>query len=481
MTYFEKIALDSFPKDVKSIVVQGGYVYPGRAMLIGTRFISSVSGGSLASAYWANETRKVALDTPRQPNQDSISYRAVVLRKFFEQQEPGNTSPFEYTYSMDDRTENQAPSMPSIEHNHFIRAMGRNYLASAIVGLFDTSSSRSQSIRSAFERYAIPSYGPPKPGTSDPQPTRMSDLYQYEFEGVLPYSIFNATLTNSGERFAISNLSSEWFASLNTFGPEMEGEVPRPDPERRFDCRAGYVLLSHALDSDWNPQLTTATWISSDFPYGFPVNRMRCNFGRAGMDVMGSLDGGLSDNLGLNTTMSIIRALAKDDLTKRYAKDALTRFFVFDVDTSEMMIDPDPPSELSYHYQEADDTVERAKQVAEQTSWALYLRELGQLFSQNVTPDLLPTSTESSYRSSDQQAVQSKSRVGFFTKNRWAWYRVRAGELRTEHVSTSWHLSGAERRTLYRIALGREMKSALVHACRRYLILAGRSRPNVKS
>ncbi len=457
----EREVLDAMPIRIRSVVIAGKTVFPGRIFLLGVRFTSSVSGGSLAAAYWnsgvlTNLSPETELDPP-------IERRIIALQSFFGSsgarscyRDVAFGSPFNEDLTSHERTE----QLSAIENDPFIYAMSRNYLAPAIVGLFSTTSSRRALISHAFEDYGI-------------SKLRLSDLFYDEANGILPYSMFNATLTTSGERFLLTNLSPSWFTELNLFGPSDEYLWPPIKSDSRFRARPGKVLTHLQADPAWDPKLSTAAWVSSDFPFGFPVNRIRVdNLGNKSDRVIGTLDGGLSDNLGINSSLSVVRTLAKQISVN------FPQVFIFDIDTSESPFDPDSPAQLWYHYQEAYNAIIRAKQVAEQTTWALYLKELSQdlqLPSADVSyaaPVSLLTDPEGHVVPSDKAGDGLKTGIKYiagFTSRRWRWFRIRSGELKSEHVSTSWHLPKEELRRLFEVSLREDIRAILLEAVRSYM------------
>ena len=436
--------INALPTDVENVCTDSNYVYPGRLLLIGTRFISSVSGGSLASAHWTNGTLK-ALSQANAVT--SIEQRALALKQFFA-----------HSAELDENASDK-DYFAKCEKDPFVKAMRQNYLAATIVGLYKMDLSRSTAIRDAFARYALNDGD----DASDHPLTHLSDLYLSETQGVLPCSMFNATLTTSGERLVLSNMESDLFQDINWFGPTSTYNVVPPvesaaeERHLRFRVRPAHIKLHHDIDNGWDPPLTTAIWVSSDFPYGFQVNRIRVTAQGKEQDY-GSLDGGLSDNLGLNTTMSLIRNCIKNPSNNpENMRPLLNHFFVFDIDTSELPIDPAPPNAFGYHWQEANNAIRRANQVSEQTTWALYLTEL-----ESKWGDSLPDSTTVS--------GMGAANIGFCAE-KWAWYRVRCAEFADEHVFTSWHLNEQERQKLYTTSRSQLVNDTIRKASLSYLAL----------
>lgn len=501
LTHDDRVVLNSLPDDLRETLVMGQHFYPGRLILIGNRFSSSVSGGTLALAKLQRDTMLAAQDiesiNPR-VRLSPIVLRARALDLTFHRYAGfesnwlsggriRRSTAFTDTFKRSDTAKDREKRIEEIEADQFLRAMSRNYLAVVIMGLFSTESSRSQNIRTAFNDYCFTDKKDQLRGH------RLSDFFYAEAQGHVPYAMYNATCTTTGERVAVTNLSELWFRGMDSFGPSDTYELPPVASIRRFRARPGHVVPHFLLDPKWNPDLATATWVSSDFPFGFPVNRIRIDQPGDRLDrIVGTIDGGLTDNLGVNTTMSVIRALGSSAEDVGADKKIFDRFLIFDIDTSEAPFDPSPPGEFAYHLVEAQNALQRSKLANEQATWALYLRELDQKFRVSVNPDApfsLPASPETVVSTLEGQVIDVNRALGStpgfrynvgFRSDRWSWYRVRCGELRDEHVSTSWHLPKCDRVRIFEMSLREDVRETMIRAGRGYLRLIRSASPSVK-
>src|SRR6185295_10766108 len=105
--------------------------------------------------------------------------RIAALRAFFENPAEGKASRlFASTERIENTSSIESASISLVESNHFVAAMGQNYLAPAIIGLFDTAGSRSRAIRDAFTEHALRGK------------INLSQLGRFESEGTMPTSLF---------------------------------------------------------------------------------------------------------------------------------------------------------------------------------------------------------------------------------------------------------------------------------------------------
>lgn len=471
------------PKTAQDLVLEGKTAYPGRLMLLSTRFVSSISGGSLISAHWNYAVQR---NLPKEAR-NALEARATALRHTM-------ASPAHSLFSQRGNAWD-SKFTGRVEQDPMVYAMTRNYLAPTILGIFDFGGSRIEAIRKANESYAYLTTGQ----GNGAKGVELASLIPDESSGRLPYLMFNATVTTTGERFVVTNVDQSCFDGLPTMGPKLDRSFLREDCHNgeqtryRFQTQPGRVLAHTTADPKWWPTLATAAWISGDFPYGFPVNRIKmANCG----DTIATTDGGVLDNLGSDTTMSLFRSLAKkskdtvvDEIGERRlmaiagsgsgdesAKSnelPFRSFFVFDIDTSAMFLDPAPSPAYSYHYGEASNAQARAKQVSEQALWRLYISELASL-----TASVLKPIAAGSVEGKDG-ATKNEYVGGFQTEAgapyTWAWFRSRTGEKWEDNVSTSWYLNPSERQVLYRIALGDLTYRLLKRASLSYLEIASNS------
>lgn len=476
----ERVAksIKALPKEVQDVLVAGGHEYAGRLLLLSARYVSSVSGGSVTSAVWNARVAEIGekLGEPGRECEGAsvVVTRATALKHFFEDG-GSDVKALQLIMASPNSSIRKigvgSTEFEALDNNKFIKLMRRNMLAPTILGLFSPNGSRSLALQRVL--------GQEDGGLGK---RTVQGMLESESNGLVPYAIYNATLTSTGERFAITNLENRWFCPLGSFGPALESGMilPKGGPGKRFTSRPGQVVthnsLKLAISDDrpsakghfeyWNPPLSMAAWVSSDFPYGFPINRMKLSGGRS----IGSTDGGLSDNLGVNTTMSLIRRGLVD------AKLDQKGFFVFDIDTSYPPSDPEDPSKFKYHLSEASNATFRAQQAAEQTMWSLYVTDLhksmGGTSSTPPTWEKICTDPAGSVRATPVTDGDYQLYRAGASGKRWGWYRVRNGERAEDAVPTSWYLSRENRAKVYKLALRQDVREILAKASQKYVLLA---------
>lgn len=411
--------------------------YPGRLLLIDARFVSSVSGGSLALIHWNFETMRAwerlkAGDSKfiELPAEDQ---RALALKEVFE---PKGSLPFEE----DDIALSRGERVPddlveTIEANPTVAAMRGNFLAAVICGAFNPFSSRVNSLAAMWEEKFS--------WTIDKNPVRLSKLKDLEAQSILPFALLNTTRTKNGERMAITNLDQDWFAGRENFGvaPEQKDLYGG----LRFNTVPGRVTTHTWFNRHWDPTLAHAVFASSDFPIGFPIHRFKptADKTRPNEPPEGSTDGGVLENTGTNTAISVLRQFTEYRETK---KALVPRIFLLQIDTSELPSNPGKSREVVFNIEEAKNTMQRVERIQEQALLEYHVAELAWMMTSSGRPKLKKSTFDVIIGGHPQQYIFG------FGQPKWGWFNIRAGEFENEHVPTSWHLSKRSRRVLYRMA-----------------------------
>ncbi|MEQ1822997.1 MAG: hypothetical protein ABL949_10835 [Fimbriimonadaceae bacterium] len=442
----------SLPENIRPFVAEGApkgqpsYFYPGRILLLDTKFISSISGGSLAAAYWNQATAKFDKNSTNDDQSDSLLRRAQALKKFFQPDENYvRLEDGDIALSRGERLPQELADR--LEKNPTVSAMKKNFLAAVICGAFNPGSSRVDMLTEMWER----SFG----WNHDSRSLRISDLKSAEEQSVIPFSIFNTTRTKNGERMAITNLDQKHFKWRRNFGvdpaqKDLFGGL-------RFNTSPGRVTTHSWFNQYWDPTLAHAVFASSGFPYGFPIHQFQptTDKTRSNEAPEGSTDGGVLENTGANTALALIRKFGS----------SMGKAFVFQIDTSELPSNPGPSPQLFFNITEASNTRKRVERIQEQSLLDYFVDEMGDIMQ---GPSGAPT--KQAMFNVTVEGLPREYVYGFLGKN-WAWCNVRAGEFDNEHVPTSWHLSDRSRRILYRMAYSEVVTKSLEGSCLEYVYL----------
>ncbi len=462
----QKAFMAGLPAELKAILISSKgtsrVAYPGRLILIGTRFTSSVSGGSLTSACWAAGTYaalKNVEDGTGATNNQAPAWirRAIALDKFFSGEIPQTNEAWKKLQWVSDSQAESAYA--SLEHDKLLELTTRNYLASAITGVFDFNTNRIENMRKAFERAIVDSQAIPNSGAKRRtsnwkiEPITLGGLIDSEKEEVIPYSLFNITNGTDGTRVIATNLSTGWFA-LRDGGTSI--------------VDAQHVDVIHRLANGWSPELATCVYMSSDFPYGFPVSRLKGNSTPASHgnrpDDIELLDGGVSDNTGLNTSHTIVRSISLlPDAAQAHTINALTPFMIFEVNTSELVTKKNG-CPILYNITEPSNAREKAVQVSEQLRMADYLSDISIRVGRTISHEWSLEST----KNIDSQRVVNRPPIGHYTKDGFfSWYTIRCGDMPEDHVYTSWYLNRQARIQVLKNLL--HQRETFTAASKRYL------------
>ncbi len=279
-------------------------LYPGRLLLQCSDAISSVSGGSLAAAYYVESLHRYLRDESLAA--DPVMARWQAMRKFFDPTGmlPREARPVTAWYDEVGLPQplasffvspNARLTLPPIgdsekrqqnyEANPFINAMAQDHLAACISGFFiwrtsfDRLHNRAGMPHRRHHRFHFPCYpigrgpniekfweqsfawyrGGKYTGTADDTPVRLSDFYEAERCGALPNLILNATLAGTGTRLAITNLDTTTFQESAKFGPWVDardlgegGALDLPD-EVAPDARDHNIGKGRQTASDLPP------------------------------------------------------------------------------------------------------------------------------------------------------------------------------------------------------------------------------------
>ena len=468
-------------------------LYPGRLLLQYADVISSVSGGSLASAYFIESLHR-DIQTSQSETADAAAARYAALERFFapdhltsetarpplrwynEPVAPQSLRPFFADPTLaycPDCIEKNERLQKLFEANPFINAMQQDHLAAVMSGLFRF---REVGRGPGIERYWQQMYRWLRSSDSDTKEknkaVRVSDFFAQERSGHLPVMILNATLTRTGTRLAITNLDAAEFQETYKFGPIVDGrdlgegdifstqalrDSLRPEnlfapprsqtlsdaAQRRFDPLPAQINTLNELDARWDIPLATAVHASANFPFGFPLMRFVRRTSdphithpktaeikfQGGRDLLEVADGGLIDNTGLDSALALIRA-NRDYLKTRGV-------LIFQIDSGELPRNPGKTAfDMLHHVTEARNAMWRVNINLQTGLQSEYLEELQKLGGGPITPIMGNTPGTQQY-------------VLGFENETFAFYKVRLGETASQHVMTSWHLDAPQRALLY--------------------------------
>ncbi len=467
--------------DVAAIVQPGGAgkFYPGRLILIFSNGLSTISGGSLAGAYFVRRVQ--VLSDFVTTTKDPFGKRARAMEAFFdpeaEKRLVGGSVGDAPAYPIYvDGTKAEPTSLEAVdcrrqdwdgsawqlrrtltgldlddklwksfESNPYLASMRLNHLAATVSGFFDPLSGRVASLTNFWnDRFGW------APGGAQ---VRMSDLAPAEKIGVIPHIVINATIAETGGRLAITNLNSGVFGHSTGIGfthrtivgqdaqktvkPELDLISLRTAAEhdqklgrlRRFSPPQGAVTTLRQFDQEWDIPLSRAVVASSGFPVGFPLMTIVDPF----RNLWHTTDAGVCDNTGLDTVMAMLRSA--QDLPLRQA-------FVLSIDTSQMPIDAGEPKQLYFHYDMASKAIWRSSIYAQQTLTVQYIRDLSALMARAqtgrelipdpfdvVTERRIPGGPNSIVRKEDSGAIMGPATFNFDgikgSSRIWASYSVK--------------------------------------------------------
>jgi hypothetical protein len=418
--------------------------YPGRALLLAARAISSVSGGSLASAYFVQRLSRLTTGTQdRTPALNSV-FEPPIPNSFFDQ--------------------NQIPAQDQLlaqfEQNAYIHDMGQDFLGATITGFFLPLIGRGPGLQAFWDARFGWNERP------------LENFAPAEIEGQLPSLVINSTLTETGSRLAITNLSLDNFYSRNyhaaiswyKFGLEGSFEDLRPDVTNRYDPLPGRMDTLNEMDPTWAIPLSLAVRASANVPYAFPaiqfiqrnpdgsVYTYKDAQGRdTGGDAIHELyDGGVLDNTGLDSAMALLRQLAaRNKLAKR-------KVLIFLIDSGLVPLDPNLQSfsGLLPNLSQAQNALTRSDMDMEPLVEALYVKELAALCGE----------TQSLYRVTFPDGRKHKTFAVGFEGKHCAIFMARPGETSKQIVMTSWHLPVQQRAELYSLICEPQQGKAILEA-----------------
>lgn len=289
--------------------VEEAVLYPGRLLLQCADAISSVSGGSLAAAYYVESLHRYLRNESLAA--DPLMARWQAMRKFFDPTGmlPREARPVTAWYNKIGWPQSLSPFFVSAdarlallqigdseerqrqyEANPFINAMAQDHLAACISGFFIWRTGFDRRRKWAgvpsreHHRFHFPFYpigrGPniekfweqsfawygagELTGTGDNLPVRLSDFYEAERSGALPSLILNATLAGTGTRLAITNLDTTTFQESAKFGPWVdardlgEGSALDLPDEVAPDARDHHIGKGRQVASDMPPDAEAA-------------------------------------------------------------------------------------------------------------------------------------------------------------------------------------------------------------------------------
>jgi hypothetical protein len=469
------------PEDAALIRDSEGRQCPGRLLLQHADVISSVSGGSLASAYLMDALYRHMRDNPCGADGRPLgpyTARQSALQAFFEATDdsalrPPITwygKPAEPTVLRDWWTAPPIDSDPlsveferiikQIEQNPFINAMRQDHLAAAITGFLLPWMGRGPALEAFWEGSFQWCRGP---GES----RLLSDYYEAERDGRLPALVLNSTLARTATRIAITNLDPTQFQGLYKFGPRVdarslgEESLICPDgkmgsasdrAERRYDPLPAQINTLNDLDPFWAIPLKTAVRASANFPVGFPLLRFLrrteagCPMEYQGRpDVLELSDGGVIDNTGVDAAMALIRA-NREAIKERGV-------LIFQINSGELPCNPGPTGLdfLLHNVMEVKNALWRANINLQSTLASLYLDELRELAGDSV-------------KAVKGRLPSTKDQILGFAGPKFAFFSVRAGELIGDHVMTSWHLNYLQRVGIYNLMREPQHGEAILRA-----------------
>ena len=492
-------------------------LYPGRLLLQSADVISSVSGGSLASAYFVERLFRQLRAAPSAAAKKSSSGREAALRTFFDPADKAALHPPARWYNTPKRSASPktAPDVPldfsrgnqfeltetqfrAFDTNPYINAMRQNYVAPIFCGFFQPWIGRGPRYEDTWSEYF---------GWRDKdakQTRRLSEFAPYEQRGALPALILNSTLTRTGARLAFTNLCSEMFEPLGKLGPESGYFGARLDgaDSGRYDPLPGRIVTHSYLDAKWDVPLATAVHASANFPGALPAMQIQ-QYAPAKhpadapqpIRVWDALDGGIDDNYGIDSVMALLR---------RNRKAIRERgVLIFQIDPSFMSLNPEDGGGITENITLASNAAWRSSQNEDATLGNLYLRELCALFqcqppyadiqadapsrgddTAEFTLEPMAVSAQELAAVSPQAKKVRQARIivrrpyfiGYTARptrrakkpfsRGFAFFKVRLGEAPLEQVLTYWHLDDAERDKIYRGLCAEQNGKAILAAAR---------------
>jgi hypothetical protein len=443
-------------------------LFPGRLLLQRADVISSVSGGTLASAYLTEGIYRFLPHAPAPPKETNAERqtrmageRYQALERFFAQDNATARPPvrwyskpappaqrlreaFSSSNAFPDSTgmEVNLRRLETFDTNHFINAMRQNWVAAPLVGFFwPFTAGRGATYENVwgkrFEWYD---------DKEQTQPRRLSHFFEDEASGRLPVLISNSMLTGTGARMAITNLDKDEFQPLEKFGAAVSpiGLPLSGRRDGRYDPQPGQIVTLNRIAPEWNIRLQTAVHASSNFPFALPPMRIEQTASDKSGDqqmIWKLLDGGGINNYGTDTVLALVRKY-KSQIQQRGV-------LIFQIDGSFMTKDARRAGGLLSNLGETSTGWWRGSQNAGAALNSLYLRELAYLLGEI---DKL-------------QPLQGKDKriIGYHGKN-FAYFLVRAGENKNEQVLTYWHLNELERNKLYSTLLAPQQGEAILCA-----------------
>jgi len=449
----------------------GGTVYyPGRILLNRTDIISAISGGGLAVAYYQDRMKSLVDQTP--PNLPIYERRAMALKQFFEgsgpKKDPLQTAAQEPPANEPYTDQQDQTLVQQFEQSPFLDEMAQDYLGSIIVGEANPFEGRTLGIEDFWDV---------RLGWKN---KRFDDFYTDEDAQLIPHLILNSTDAVHGTRVAITNLDQSLFTPTTTFGqqdqpanyatkPYAYQTAPPPgylinyDPNQGnsiYDPHPGYVQTFARAVPGYQISLSQAVHANSNFPIGFPV--MRFQSGAA--PQLELLDGGILDNTGMDTAMSLVRTFRANRLE--------SPVLVLEIDTSELSVTKVAQHESLFLYNLTGSL--SAINLAGQTEQAVSLLEPGDLLykyaasggrPKDVTDLMFPDKGEV-----DPSTGAPLTYVFGFTGNNFGYFYVKCGDTASDHVPTSWHLSLSNRAKLYRLSATTQVQRTLLRASEELLL-----------